>query len=146
MSISSIGKNDGPECEPRKDVMDVTLRGPVLSKIATYSKYTSLYYPGSFINLIRSTYPAVSTGVIREFRVVEGEFEGGDSLTETLEGDVNVAMLVYQSPEAGLQLFNSSTPQAREILQKIIPALSTNGDYKVLLSTEIYAYNCFEPP
>eukprot|EP00090_Calanus_glacialis_P020351 TRINITY_DN3131_c0_g1_i1.p1 TRINITY_DN3131_c0_g1~~TRINITY_DN3131_c0_g1_i1.p1 ORF type:complete len:518 (-),score=128.70 TRINITY_DN3131_c0_g1_i1:56-1609(-) len=126
------GKNDGPECEPRKDVMDVTLRGPVLSKIATYSKYTSLYYPGSFINLIRSTYPAVSTGVIREFRVVEGEFEGGDSLTETLEGDVNVAMLVYQSPEAGLQLFNSSTPQAREILQKVLPALSTNGDYKVL--------------
>ena len=126
--------------------MDVTLRGPVLSKIATYSKYTSLYYPGSFINLIRSTYPAVSTGVIREFRVVEGEFEGGESLAETLEGDVNVAMLVFQSAEAGLQLFNSVTPEGREILQKIIPVLSTNGDYKVLLSTERYDYNCFEPP
>jgi len=126
------GINDGEACQPRKDVMDVTIRGPVLSQFATYSKYTSLYYPGSFINLIRNTYPYISTGVIREFRVVEGEFEGGASLAETLEGDVNVAMLVYQSADAGLQLFNSSTPEAREILGKVLPALSTQGDYKVL--------------
>ena len=102
-----------------------------MSKFATYSKYTSLFFPGSFINLIRNTYPYISTGVIREFRVVEGEFEGGASLAETLEGDVNVAMLVYQSAEAGLQLFNSSTPEAAEILGKVLPALSSQGDYKV---------------
>ena len=113
--------------------MDVTIRGPVLSQFAIYSKYTSLYYPGSFINLIRNSYPYISTGVIREFRVVEGEFEGGASLAETLEGDVNVAMLVYQSADAGLQLFNSSTPEAIEILGKVLPALSTQGDYKVKL-------------
>ena len=64
--------------------MDVTIRGPVLSKLETYSKYVSLFSPVSFINLIRSTYPIISTGVIREFRVVDGQFEGGRSLAETL--------------------------------------------------------------
>merc|ERR1712106_90354 len=123
------GINDGAACQPRNDVMDVTIRGPVLSKFATYSKYTSLYFPGSFVNLIRGTYPAISPGVIREFRVVEGEFEGGKSLAETLEGDVNVAMLVYQSAEAGLQLFSADTAEARDILGKVLPALATGGDY-----------------
>ena len=46
-------------------------------KEAIYGKYTSLYYPNSFINLIRSTYPVISNGVIREFRAVEGEFRDG---------------------------------------------------------------------
>ena len=92
-----LGINDGEECQPRTDVMDVTLRGPLTEKIATYNKYVSLYNPGSFINLIRSTYPVISTGVIREFRAVEGKFEGGKSLANTLDGDMNVAMLVYES-------------------------------------------------
>ena len=68
------GVNDLPECQSRKDVMDVTIRGPTAGMEAIYGKYTSLYYPNSFINLIRSTYPVISNGVIREFRALEGEF------------------------------------------------------------------------
>ena len=125
------GLNDKKECQPRVDVMDVTLRGPVRGREVTYNKYVSLYSPDSFINLIRSTYPVISTGVIREFRAVEGEFRDGKSLAETLEGDVNIAMLVYQSADAAIQLFSSDSPRARKILGQVLPALSTNGDYKV---------------
>ena len=54
--------------------MDVTIRGPTRGKEGLYGKYTSLYSPVSFLNVIRSTYPVISNGVVREFRVVEGEF------------------------------------------------------------------------
>ena len=132
-NIRSLGVNDGPDCQPRTDVMDVTLRGPVKEKLATYNKYVSIYNPGSFISLIRNTYPVISNGVIREFRAVEGEFEGGKSLAKTLEEDMNVAMLVYQSSEGALQLFGTTSPEGAEILGKILPALAGGGDYKVLL-------------
>eukprot|EP00092_Neocalanus_flemingeri_P005668 GFUD01006106.1.p1 GENE.GFUD01006106.1~~GFUD01006106.1.p1 ORF type:complete len:527 (-),score=118.65 GFUD01006106.1:49-1629(-) len=127
------GINDGDECQPRRDVMDVTLRGPVKGKEALYSKYVSLFSPVSFLNLILSTYPVLSTGIIREFRAVEGEFDGGASLAETLDGDVNVAMLVYQGAEETVQLFTADSPQVRDTLGAVLPALATSGDYKVLL-------------
>ena len=57
--------------------MDVTIRGPSKGMEAIYGKYTSLYYPNSFLTLLRSTYPDISTGVIREFRALEGEFSDG---------------------------------------------------------------------
>ena len=132
-NIRSLGVNDGPDCQPRTDVMDVTLRGPVKEKLATYNKYVSIYNPGSFISLIRNTYPMISTGVIREFRAVEGEFEGGKSLAKTLEGDMNVAMLGYQSSEGALQLFGTTSPEGAEILGKILPALAGGRDYKVFI-------------
>ena len=53
------------------------------------------------------------------------------SLAETLDGEVNVAMLVYQSGEAAIQLFSGDSPQAQKILGAALPALATNGDYKV---------------
>ena len=108
--------------------MDVTLRGPVLSKRDIYAKYTSLFSPVSFLNLIRGTYPDISTGVIREFRAIEGEFEGGASLGETLEGDINVAMLVYKNAERAIQLF--SVDYSSE-LGPAVPSLASFGDYKV---------------
>ena len=52
-------------------------------------------------------------------------------LAETLDGEVNVAMLVYQSGEAAIQLFSGDSPQAQKILGAALPALATNGDYKV---------------
>ena len=55
------------------------------------------------------------------------------SLEETLDGEVNVAMLVYQSDEAAIQLFSGDSPQARKILGAALPALATQGDYKVIL-------------
>ena len=48
-----------------------------------------------------------------------------------MDGDVNVAMLVYQSGEAAIQLFSGDSPQARKILGAALPALATQGDYKV---------------
>ena len=53
------------------------------------------------------------------------------SLAETLDGEVNVAMLVYQSGEAAIQLFSGDSPEARKILGAALPALATQGDYKV---------------
>ena len=111
------GITDKPECKAREDVMDVTLRGPTAGLEDIYGKYTSLYYPNSFLNVIRNTYPAISTGVIREFRAIEGEFRDGASLEETLDGDVNVAMLVYKNADAALQLFGGEpSPEAQKIL------------------------------
>ena len=61
-----------------------------------------------------------------------GNFHTTDpSLAETLDGEVNVAMLVYQSGEAAIQLFSGDSPQAQKILGAALPALATNGDYKV---------------
>ena len=54
-------------------------------------------------------------------------------MENTLDGEVNVAMLVYQSGEAAIQLFSGDSPQARKILGAALPALATQGDYKVLL-------------
>merc|ERR1712037_467775 len=110
------------------------LRRPTAGLEDIYGKYTSLYYPNSFLNVIRNTYPAISTGVIREFRATEGEFRDGASLAETLDGEVNVAMLVYKNAEAALQLFGGEpSAEAQKILGAVLPALATNGDYKVLL-------------
>ena len=113
--------------------MDVTLRGPTAGMEDIYGKYTSLYYPNSFLNLIRNTYPVISTGVIREFRALDGEFRNGASLAETLDGKVNVALLVYKNADAAIQLFTGSSPEAQKILGAVLPALATQGDYKVLL-------------
>ena len=68
--------------------------------------------PVSFLNVIRSTYPVISNGVVREFRALEGEFRNGASLAETLDGKVDVAMLIYKDADAAVQLFSSSSPQA----------------------------------
>ena len=48
-----------------------------------------------------------------------------------MDGEVNVAMLVYQSGEAAIQLFSGDSPEARKILGAALPALATQGDYKV---------------
>merc|ERR1712192_379892 len=60
-----------------------------------------------------------------------GEFRDGASLAETLDGEVNVAMLVYKNAEAALQLFGGEpSAEAQKILGAVLPALATNG-YKV---------------
>ena len=104
------GVNDGKECKKRAEVVDITLSGPARGQNALYSKYTSLYSPFSSLNGIRSTYPAISTGVVREFRAVEGEFREGKSLSQTLDGDVHVDWLPYSSSEGVYQLFSAEPP------------------------------------
>ena len=64
----------------------LTLRGPQRGKSDLFSRYVSPYSTESILSLVYSTYPAISTGVIREFHAVEGEFEGGKSLAQTLGG------------------------------------------------------------
>ena len=60
--------NDGPECQKSEQVLDLTLRGPQRGKEASYYKYVSLFSPNSLMNFVRSTYPAISNGVIRVFQ------------------------------------------------------------------------------
>ena len=62
------GVNDGPECQKRREVLDLTVRGPRRGKEASYYKYVSLFSPNSLMNVARSTYPAISNGVIRVFQ------------------------------------------------------------------------------
>ena len=47
------GINDLEECQPRKDIMDVTTRGPIKGKEAQYNKYASEFSPDSIINLVK---------------------------------------------------------------------------------------------
>ena len=51
----------------------LTLRGPQRGNVGLFSKYISPYSSEGILSLVYSTYPAISTGVIREFRAVEGE-------------------------------------------------------------------------
>ena len=61
------GANDGEACQKRKDVTHLTLRGPQRGKSDLFSKYVSPYSTEGILSLVYSTYPAISTGVIREF-------------------------------------------------------------------------------
>ena len=46
-------------------------------------------------------------------------------MEDTLDGEVNVVMLVYQSREAAIELFSAETPRARKILGAALPVVST---------------------
>ena len=47
------GINDLEECQPRKDIVDATTRGPIKGKEAQYSKYASEFSPDSIINVVK---------------------------------------------------------------------------------------------
>ena len=47
------GINDLEECQPRKDIMDVTTRGPIKGKEAQYNKYASEFSADSITNLVK---------------------------------------------------------------------------------------------
>ena len=47
------GINDLEECQPRKDIMDVTTRGPIKGKEAQYNKYASEFSSDSITNLVK---------------------------------------------------------------------------------------------
>ena len=46
----------------------------------------------------------------------------------TLDGEVNVVMLVYKNSDAAVQLFSGDSPKARKILGETLPALATQKD------------------
>ena len=59
------GANDGEACQQRTDVTHLTLRGPQRGRSDLFSKYISPYSAESILSLVYSTYPAISTGIIR---------------------------------------------------------------------------------
>ena len=63
---------------------------------------------------------------------MEGEFEGGKSLAQTLEGDVYVAMLGHTSGEALFNgLFNNPDLGDNPVLKNALANLAGNTVYKV---------------
>ena len=63
---------------------------------------------------------------------MEGEFEGGKSLAQTLEGDVYVAMLGHTSGEALFNgLFNNPDLGDNPVLKNALANLAGNAVYKV---------------
>ena len=47
------GINDLEECQPRKDIVDATTRGPIKGKEAQYNKYASEFSSDSITNLVK---------------------------------------------------------------------------------------------
>ena len=123
---SFSGINDLPECQPSTEIIDITVRGPKISKRKDYAKYTSIYSPDSFITGLRNTYPDISTGEDEEFRVFEGRFNTSraapDNLAQTAEGDLNVYMGGYKDDQAVTRLF-AFNPQD-PIIQGLTPTLN----------------------
>ena len=64
---------------------------------------------------------------------MEGEFEGGKSLAQTLEGDVYVAMLGHASGEALFNgIFNNPDLGDSPVLKNALANLAENRVYKVV--------------
>jgi len=101
------GINDLEECQPRQDIMDMTSRGPIKGKEAQYNKYASEFSPDSITNLVKETYPLLSTGKGKEYRAIEGAFNGPfrDNLAETLDGVVDTVLFNYPNKEAAEKIF-----------------------------------------
>ena len=108
------GVNDLPECQPRQDIMDITVRGPQLDKLKEYSKYTSAYSLDSVTHVIQDTYPSGSTGKVFEYTAIEGAFSapsGTNNLDDTLEGVVDATLFTYQNKSATQDLFFGVYPE-----------------------------------
>jgi len=107
------GVNDGPECQPSTEVVDLTLRGPKLARLADYGARLSLQNPGSLADIIvKSKVDGISTGTLKETEAYFGQFlntrpTATGNLATTLEGQVNPALLTYQSREGASRLFSA---------------------------------------
>jgi len=132
------GVNDQPECQPRQDIMDITVRGPQLDKLKEYSKYTSAYSLDSVTHIIQDTYPAGSTGKAIEYTTLEGAFNGApfgsDNLAETLEGVVDATLFTYQNKTATQGLFFGEFPTIFKVIPKTLQTTSPPGPVVIVLS------------
>ena len=132
--------NDMTECQPRTDVIDMTMVGPVVSSWKEYSKYRSLLSPDSVTAQIQDTYPLYSTGNIADFTAVEGAFKGAplgtDNLAQTLEGVVDLTVLQYPDVNATKVLFDKAFELVPAIPKLFTPpALVAGGaGLKIILS------------
>ena len=104
------GVNDHSYCNSSQEIIDVTVRGPKVDSLAAFGAAMSLANPDSLMNAIVATKDVgISTGVLRETQALYGTFNAAPNpegnLAETLEGQVNVAILSYQSEEGAAALF-----------------------------------------
>merc|ERR1719499_382437 len=132
------GINDLPECKPREDIMDITVRGPRLDNLPNYAKYTSIYSLDSVTHVIQDTYPAGSTGKAIEYTALEGAFNGApfgtNNLPDTYEGIVDATFFTYTDKKATEGLFFGEFPSVIEVIRKTIPQLAPPGALTVVLS------------
>ena len=132
------GVNDLPECQPRVDIMDITVRGPRLDNLGPYAKYTSAYSLDSVTHVIQDTAPAGSTGLAIEYTALEGAFNGSDfgtnNLADIYEGIVDATLFTYTDKKATEGLFFGEFPSVIEVIRKTIPELAPPGALTVVLS------------
>ena len=132
------GVNDLPECQPRADIMDITVRGPRLDNLPAYAKYTSAFSLDSVTHVIQDTYPAGSTGKVIEYTALEGAFNGADfttnNLAETYDGIVDATFFTYTDKKGTEGLFFGEFPSVIEVIGKTIPELFPPGALTVVLS------------
>jgi hypothetical protein len=106
------GINDLEECQPRQDIIDVTIRAPKKGFEEQYNKYASQFSPDSITNLLKeTTSPRLSTGKGKEYRAIELDFNP-EKLPETFDGVVDSVFLNYPNKEAAEKVFfEFLTPQ-----------------------------------
>ena len=91
----------------------MTFRGPKQARLAQYGAALSLQNPDSLMSAIRNSKSiGVSTGVIKETQSYFGAFSNvranpTGNLNTTLEGQMNPALLTYQSREGAANLFSA---------------------------------------
>merc|ERR1712088_1289430 len=121
------GVNDLEECQGRKEVMDITVVGPRLSKWKEYAKYRSLLSLDSITSAVKDTYPTYSTGNVADFHAISGSYNnvplGTDNQDSTLEGVVDLTFLEYPNVAKTIELFALASTTPGTALTKLFPGL-----------------------
>ena len=132
------GVNDLPDCQPRQDIMDITVKGPQLERLDDYGKYISVYSVESGLFAIQNTYPTGSTGKAIEYTAIEGAFNdakfGEDNLDDTLEGIVDASVLSYPSLNATIDIFTGVYPEIFEALGPAMATYATENTFTIVHS------------
>ena len=133
------GVNDLEECQGRKEVLDITVVGPRLSKWKEYAKYRSLFSLDSITSEIKNTYPEFSTGNVADFHAISGSYnnvpQGTENQDSTLEGVVDLTFLEYPSIAKTIELFALAALAQNTSLSHLFPGLVATGKpLKVIFS------------
>ena len=133
------GVNDLEECQGRKEVLDITVVGPRLSKWKEYAKYRSLFSLDSITSEIKNTYPEFSTGNVADFHAISGSYNnvplGTENQDSTLEGVVDLTFLEYPSIAKTIELFALAALAQNTSLSHLFPGLVATGKpLKVIFS------------
>merc|ERR1712032_327720 len=125
------GVNDLEECQGRKEVLDITVVGPRLSKWKEYAKYRSLFSLDSITSEIKNTYPEFSTGNVADFHAISGSYNnvplGTENQDSTLEGVVDLTFLEYPSVPKTIELFALAAVAQNTSLTHLFPGLVASG-------------------